>query len=176
MHPAPTRPSARWLVGAVLLAVVGCRGGERVATPRATMDPDAPLAGYAPCEARSGDADIRPPRGIVLPAGGLVLARRDVDDLVEVDAYVDLTPVQVVAAYEALDEVVILTSEDEVFEAELLLDVGDRRTYVQARAVCERGSNLLLLTTPADGGGAVPVPSGASAPVPSPGGPSPEGA
>lgn len=156
----PAEDARRRLAG--LLAVVvaaACGGDARSTTPRATFGSDGALARLPACSTPTPGAAAAPEH-VVLPDGATVLEHRAAPPLDEVRAYVALTPEDVIAAYDGTPGVVVVTREAEVIESELLLTIGDRRQYVQARAVCQRGSQLLVVSASAGGAGALPSPRG----------------
>ena len=108
------------------------------------------------------------PTGFTAPDGAIVQAVTPQDPLTSVTAYIAKTPEAVRQAYESLDGIEVLSSEDEIFEAELLVTDGEHRTYVKATAACQQGSHLLAVVAPEAEAGILPTPAGSPAPLPVP--------
>ena len=152
--------SIRWaaglLAGAVLAAGCGTAG------PAATAGPAGgdPYAGYPACgDAPAAAADAEPVTGLVLPAQATVQSASAAGPLTTVNAYVPATPLAIRAELTALEGVEVLHAEDEVFEAELLLAAGGRRSLVKAVAVCDAASRIVSVVGP-HGGEGLPSPGG----------------
>lgn len=79
--------------------------------------------------------------------------------LIEVHGYIATTPIRVRQFYEREPDLTILDLEDEIVEAEVLVERGAHRTYMKANAVCSDGSTILAMVGPS-GTGAIPTPSG----------------
>lgn len=143
----------------VVLALAGCGP----AVEDAPADPTGPLTALPACEEPAPPIDEPPGEGVVLPEGARLLEQVEQGPAINAAGYVELTPIEVRLAYEALaerDGLMLLSSEDEVFEAELLLEADGRRIFVRATAACDRGSNLLVVSAPAGADAAVPTPQG----------------
>jgi hypothetical protein len=146
-----------WAAG-LGLALVACGPGIE-----APADVTGPLTALPACDPAPAPLGADPDDGVVLPDGAVLVEQTEVGPTTSAAAYVGLTPIQVRLAYEELDGrdgLTVLSSEDEVFESELLLASAERRTFVRATATCDRGSNLLVIAAPADAAGAVPAPQG----------------
>ena len=143
--------------------LAACGGGA----PPAPADQTAPLEALPDCTDIPTEA-AEAPEGFTAPEGTIVVQVTPQDPLVNVVGYLKMTPTEVRLAYEALDGIQLLLSEDEVFEAELLVSDGDHRTYVKATAACKRGSHLLAVVAPEVSASGLPVPQGAASATPAP--------
>jgi len=148
----------RWIVAAMCVALTGC--GD-------------PAPGTAPLEALPACTEppaavAEPPEGFIAPEQAVILQVTPQRPIVQVTAYLPMTPVRARLAYEELDDIKVLISEDEVFEAELLVSNGGYRTYVRATATCREGSHLLAVVAPESAASALPTPAGTPSPVPLP--------
>ena len=153
-----------WMVGMALLGLVasGCTQPGPVAGP--TAQPTAFALDLPPCgKSPSPDPDPPPP-GAVVPPGARITAVREQAPLVQLNGYVTSTPRQVRAWVEAESGLDVVASEDEGYEAELLVTDGTWRTFVKARAVCEEGSLLAEVIAPEDSDAVLPTPAGRSTP------------
>lgn len=175
------RRSTAWglaVAAAAALALSGCAGdppAEDGAPPDAAetatnggtsatdeIDPAAlePLTALGPCEIEPNEIDDPPAEGLVLPPGAVLTEQAEDGPLTTTRGYVPMTPVQVRDWYQRNDELEIVQIEDEVREAEALLDSGDRRLFVKAQAVCELGSVFLAVVAPQAAEGQLPAPAG----------------
>lgn len=126
-----------------------------------TPDDGSPLTALPPCgpppSASASAADVP---GLVLPAEVIItLTRVATPELVEVRGYIATTPIRVRQFYEQEPDLTILSIEDEIFEAEVLVERGAYRTYMKANAACSDASTIYAMVGPA-GSGAVPTPTG----------------
>lgn len=103
--------------------------------------------------------------GLVLPEEAVITEVSAQGPVTTVRAYLPMTPVQVREHYAHRDDVDLLSIEDEVFEAEVLLDSGEHRVFLRAMTLCAEGSSLLAIVAPAAVGGELPVPDGTPAPA-----------
>lgn len=175
------RRSTAWglaVAAAATLAVAGCAGGSPAqdgASPDATdpptnggtsatdgIDPAAlePLTALGPCEIEPNAIDDPPAEGLVLPPGAVLTEQAEDGPLTTTRGYVPMTPVQVRDWYQRHEELEVVQIEDEVREAEALLDSGDRRLFVKAQAVCELGSVFLAVVAPQADEDQLPAPAG----------------
>jgi hypothetical protein len=92
----------------------------------------------------------------VVPDGLVVTDAQEVGPLYQITGFLEQTPVEVRDAYADSAELVYL--EDEGFEAELLVDTGDYRTFIKAQVRCRTGSIVSVIGAPDDEGEALPVP------------------
>ncbi len=174
-----TRTTVRLAV-AVALLLAGCTpegpaapgtetaqpaDGAATIAPGSVPDPDdvdparlEPLDGLPTCPSppTAVDADVG---DLPLPVDAVVTSA-DVDgSLQSIQGFTPRTPVQVLVDYLRLDGWSVLSAEDEVFEAELLLERDGLRVFAKAQANCSRGSAFVLFGSrdPA----LVPAPQGA---------------
>jgi len=148
-----------WLVVPMVLLVAGCAAdapAEPPAAATATLapgsvpDPDdidparlEPLDGLPPCPsppaAVGGDTGDLP-----LPVDAVVTSAEVDGNLQSIQGFTPRTPVEVLVDYLRLHGWTVLTAEDEVFEAELLLERDGLRVFAKAQANCSRGSAFVL--------------------------------
>ena len=155
-------------VSVVLVALVaGCGGGgdgsgrETAAVPAVTStQPPAkggPLTDLPECTAppeAAEDAVVEDATGdLVLPEDTVVTGVEDLGELVNVQGYVALTPIQVRKSYAAAPGLELYALEDELYEAEVLFGSADNRVFVKAQAQCQQGSILSVFVGPEDGEG-----------------------
>lgn len=145
---------------AVALVLIPACGPAGPVTPRATFDVEGPLTGYGPCATPPGEAVPIPDR-MVLPDGALVTSQRVEDPLTEVNGFIPLTPVQIRRSYEARDDIGIISIEDEIVEAEILVELDGYRTFVKATVICDTGSQFVAVGADNVAASAVPTPTGA---------------
>ncbi|MEO2104614.1 MAG: hypothetical protein ABGZ36_03120, partial [Actinomycetota bacterium] len=147
VQPLPVGPSRRTLrrLGAGLLFVIfaaGCGGG-------ATDPAAAALAALPACDEAAehlpAPSDVA---GLVLPEGSRVTEVTRGGPVVTVSAEVSRTPVDVRNEYHDRDDLEVLSAEDETFESEVLVRVGDHRMYLRAVALCAQGSGLTAVIGP----------------------------
>lgn len=154
----PRRPPALAIVAIIGLLAAGCASET---TPTAGLASAAPVAAAPPCTAApEPEPGAQVPEGVVLPPGWVLEDVAQDGPAVQVTGYVGSTPVEVREFYQAQDDIRIELIEDEVVEAEILYVHAGRRVYVKAQAVCDRGSQLLVVSAPASAGGSVPTPRG----------------
>jgi len=151
------------VVAALALALVGCTAdGEP-----AGLNPTGPtersstpaISGLPPCESEPPAAEDTEVPGLVVPDGAVVTTVTPQDPLTRVDGYVAMTPVEVRAYYQQLDDLQIILIEDEVYEAEVLLSDGEYRSYVKALAQCAQASRFLVVVAPEGEGVTLPAPA-----------------
>lgn len=153
-----TRRWARLLVAAfVAVGAVAC--GASDATPDAAATPVQPRLPECVPPTPPGPVEVGPK--VPLLDEMIPTSSRTSGSMHQVSGWIARTPREVRAAYENLPGLTLVTSEDEVFEAELLFGAGDRRVYVKANSVCEGGSIMELWSSPEEG--EVPVPKGGDA-------------
>lgn len=147
-------------VAVALLAVVGCSDPEPQVTDRG--DPLGQLEALADCQdppAAQGEA----PEGLMLPEGAVIQKVTPQGPLVNVTAYVPMTPVQFEESYRELG-VEILISENEIYEAEMLVSDGSHRNFLKAAALCKKGSSVLAVVAPEVDAEGLPIPQNAPTP------------
>lgn len=137
---------ARWF--ALIAALVLSSACSSPATS-AIEEPDGPDGAVMAGEARLPECGPPPPAvpapdGVPLLPEVVVTGVSEQDPVVLVRGWIGATPREVRAGYEQLPETTLVASEDEIVEAELLLDNGPRRVYVKASSVCDGGSLLEL--------------------------------
>ncbi len=110
--------------------------------------------------------DALPADGLVVPPGTILTEQSTDGPLTTVKGYVPMTPVQVRVWYQIQPDLTIIQGEDEVREAEALLDNGEHRLFLKAQAICEEGSVFLAVVAPQVAGDAVPAPAGTVTPAP----------
>jgi hypothetical protein len=170
--------STPWYVGAVVhlttaLLLAGCSdpapGVDGAVAPGqidpAEVDPALlePLTALGPCPPPppplAGGGDVA---GLVLPEGAVVTSITRTDPVVQVQGWIPMTPIQVRVHYAGRSDVEVLSAEDEVREAEVLVTDGSHRLFVKAQAACDLGSAFVAVIAPEDAAGAVPTPAGAA--------------
>jgi hypothetical protein len=141
-------------VAVAALAMLACGDPQPELTEQG--DPLGPLEALADCEglpAAEGEA----PDGLMLPDGAIIQKVTPQGPLVNVTAYVPMTPVQFEQTYRELD-VEILITENEIYEAELLVSNGTHRNFLKAAALCKEGSSVLAVVAPEVDAEGLPVP------------------
>jgi hypothetical protein len=131
--------------------------------PTGGIDPAllAPLPALGPCPPTpegddAADSDLE---GLVLPPTAVITQVNDNGPLTQLRGWVERTPVEVRAFYQdGSAGLEVLTIEDEVREAEVLVTDGATRLFVKAQAQCERGSFFVAFLAPASAADALPVP------------------
>ena len=146
-------------VAVALLVLAGCSDPEPALTKQG--DPLGALEALADCQGMpAGDAEA--PEGLLLPEGAVIQKVSPQGPLVNVTAYVPLTPVQFEQTYREMD-VEILIAENEIYESELLVSDGTHRNFLKAAALCKKGSSVLAVVAPEVDAEGLPVPQRAAA-------------
>lgn len=148
---------------AIVLTLTACGGGQQTPQPG---DLTAPLEVLPACGPAPAPADVELPPGLVLPDDTVVTSVTTRGPLSQVTGYVAMTPVQLRRYYEERGDLEQLQIEDEVFEAEILVSDGSRRTFVKARAACSQGSDVFAVVAAETDAGAVPAPAGTPSTMP----------
>ena len=130
-------------------------------------DAAAPLEALPDCS-EPPDPSGEAPEGFIAPEGTVIQAVTPQKPLINVTAYIPATPGKVRQEYAKLEGIEVLISEDEIFEAEMLVSDGDHRTYAKVTAICREGSNMLAVVAPELEAGALPTPAGTPSPIPIP--------
>lgn len=143
-------------LAAAVLALVAC--SDEQPALNAQGDPLGPLEALAECDA-APDPGGEAPDGLLLPDDAVIQNVTPQGPLVNVTAYVPMTPVQFEQVYRELD-VEILISENEIYEAELLVSDGRHRNFLKAAALCKQGSSVLAVVAPEVDAEGLPVPQG----------------
>lgn len=153
------------IVVVLLLMAVAC-GQSDTAADDGALDPTGPLEALPACEPPPTPAedDVT---GLIVPDEVIVQQVTPGEPLVNVAAYVPMTPVQFELAYDELDGVTVLHSENEIFEAELLVSDGTHRNFLKASATCSEGAQLIVVIAPEVDAEGLPVPQQATT-VPAP--------
>lgn len=158
------------VLGAVL---PGCA----TAPPAPAPAPSASAAGvFGPLEALPECATppapgAEPVPGLVLPEGSVVLKVQEQKPVTTVTAFTPFTPAQFERTYAKNADLTVLLTENEVYEAELLVSNGTHRNFLKASATCSLGSQVLAVVAPEVDAEGLPLPQGATktaAPTPAP--------
>ena len=158
-----------WLAACGCVAVLTACSGEppATATPQPTIDPLGPLTALPACPSPPAGRDEQV-AGLVLPEGSVVTAVQAQDPLTTVQALVPLTPAQFEAHYATRDDLQVLITENEIYEAELLVSDGSHRNFLKATATCDSGSQVLAVVAPEVDAEGLPLPQGAATATPAP--------
>ena len=157
------RPYVLSLVLAALVAAACADGG--VPAAQQTPDYSGPLTALPPCEAPpEGTGEVV--KGLIAPEGIIVTDVRVQKPLTNVTAYIEQTPIQFEAGYTKMSDITILSSENEIFEAEMLISDGKYRNFLKAAAACDQGSQLLIVIAPEIAAKGLPTPAGSPSPLP----------
>lgn len=84
----------------------------------------------------------------MLPERAVVTSQTRADPLVNVQGYVEMTPIQVRVFYQQNRDVEVLSVEDEIQESEVLVQADGYRLFVKTQAVCELGSVFVAIVAP----------------------------
>ena len=161
------RLTAGLLAGALALAIGGCEPSSPSSAESAIAPADGalsaedggPINGLPACQPPPNAADEEPVAGVPLPEDAVITAVERGDPLTTLHGYIPQTPVQVRQFLESRS-LRVLNIEDEITESEALVSNGRQRVYIKARAVCDLGSELLVVVAPEVAGQAVPAPRG----------------
>lgn len=158
------------ITGALLTSCSGSAAPANEAAasgaPVPTEDPSI-LAALPECSTPPPAAADVEVEGLTLPKGSVVTQVTPQKPLVNVNSYVPLTPAVFEAAFTTMDGVEVLFSENEIFEAEMLISTGEHRNFHKASASCQRGSMVLTVVAPEVDAQGLPLPAGATAaPIP----------
>lgn len=145
---------------ALVLALTAC-GGEGTATFDPDEPPTGPLVALPGCDDPPAGTDDPTPDGAALPDGLAVSQVVPQGPITTLTGYVPTTPVNVRLGYEAREDLELIIIEDEVFESEMLVSTGTRRTYVKATAICATGSTVTAMVADELDAEGLPVPAGA---------------
>lgn len=121
-------------------------------------------ADFIDCEPLPDPVPGELPAEMVVPDGFVLLELSEVGPLVSARGLLDATPVDVRDAFIEREDVSVVYLEDEGFEAEVLVDSGDWRTYIKASVRCRTGSVVQMILGPDDEAATLPVPGQAQAP------------
>lgn len=157
------RPLAAAVAGVLLGACGGAAEPAPSGRPATAASPTVGvLEAFSECPSPPAgiDTDVE---GLTLPEGSVVTKVTPQKPLVNVNAYVPMTPVEFENAFQGLEGVTILFSENEIFEAELLISNGSHRNFYKATATCRQGSTVLAVVAPEVDAKGLPLPAGATA-------------
>ncbi len=149
------------LLLAVALLATACSGGGGDTVQAVSEAAPAPLGnelyeGFVECEPLPEAIEFDAPDAIIIPDGMVVTAFSEVGPLVQLTGFIDETSVDIRDVY--ADDAQLVYIEDEGFEAEILVDSGDYRTFLKASIRCRTGSVLSVIGAPDDETDALPVP------------------
>ena len=149
------------LAAVVGLSLVACQAEQP--TDPASRDPAGPLEALAPCAAPP-EPTADPVEGLIVPEETILQQVTPSDPLINVGAYVAMTPVEFEQYYRGLADIEILVGENEIYEAELLVSDGTYRNFLKATAVCDRGVQIIAVVAPEVDAEGLPLPQGATPP------------
>lgn len=145
----------------VVMAATACAGSQGAATFDPDQPPTGPLVALPDCEDPPIGTDDPTPEGAALPDELAVSQVVPQGPITTLTGYVPTTPVNVRLGYEAREDLELIIIEDEVFESEMLVSTGTRRTYVKATAICATGSTVTAMVADELDAEGLPVPAGA---------------
>ena len=147
----------------------GCAPLEPAASPTSgSSAPPGALTALPACGTEPAGIDDQV-EGLILPDSSVVREVTRQDPLTNVTVWVPLTPEQFQRSYTDRKDVTILLSENEIYEAEMLITNGTHRNFLKAGAQCQTGSQVLVIVAPETASSNLPVPPNASpAPTPKP--------
>lgn len=131
-----------------------CGSGDDTAPEPPTQEPAPTAVAGEPiplgCEPAVPATRVATPRGLVVPDGVRVIAestrkRPDDDRITVVEGYVERVPSQLVKEFKAAKGIEIQFSEDEEFEAELLVSDGRYRAFWKVVRACLAASRFTAL-------------------------------
>lgn len=155
---------AALLAGMLLTACGGpapAPGDTPAPTASASGAPE--LSALAACQAPPAPAADAEVEGLSLPDGAVVTKVTPQKPLITVNAYVPMTPAAFESSFQDLDGVKILFSENEIYEAEMLISNGAFRNFHKATATCRNGSTVMAVVAPEVDAKGLPLPAGATA-------------
>lgn len=147
-----------------VLALAACGNGD--AAPVEQGDPTGPLEALPAC-AQPPEPTTDEVRGLLLPEGAVVTSVQEQGPVTNVTGYVRMTPVAF-EKYYADGDLNVLISENEIYEAELLVSDGEFRNFFKATATCRDGADVLVVVAPEVDAEGLPVPQGLDAATPAP--------
>lgn len=145
---------------AVRLLTVVLFGAAACASAAPTAGHDLDTSAYPPCVAHPSPPPLPAVPGLVLPAEAIPFSAYEVGPLTQVEGVVSLTPVQAREFYEQHADVEVLSAEDELVEAELLVTDGTHRMFVKVQVACAGGSNFTATVGDEGDSDRVPTPAG----------------
>lgn len=102
--------------------------------------------------------------GLVAPPSTVLTSVAVDDPLTQVEAIVELDPIAIHAFYREESGLESLVLEDEILEAEGLLQTEGHRFFFKARAMCRTRSVVLYIVAPDTGEATLPQPAGSPPP------------
>lgn len=160
------------------LLLAGCAPAETDTAPArarvtdgVTIDRSARLDAMPPCTEDqrpepAPDGDLELLTGLVVPPEATITSVEADGPLVNAEAYVDLTPIEIRQYYQNYLRLKADMIEDEIFEAEALMRSPTHRFYVKAQAICRDASIVFYVLSEEGGGGEVPTPANTQPPDP----------
>ena len=163
------RTTIAWLLTVGLLAVACVNDPEAGGTTTAsgagptagattTTDPNELYRDFVECDPLPESIPFEPVEGMATLDGVAVTDVSETGPITSVTGLVDQTPVDIRDAFVDRDDVELVYLEDEGYEAEILLDTGDWRTFIKATIRCRTGSVIAFIVAPDEESQALPVP------------------
>ncbi len=156
-----TRPIVALAATLLAAGTTACGGPSTTAPPAPAAAPSDLYAGFAPCDPLPDPVAHEPVEGLVAPEGMVVVSVRETGPVTAVTGFVDATPLELRDAFAGRPGVEVLHVEDEGFEAEVLVDAGDFRTFLKATIRCRTGSVVALVVARDADAEQLPAPGGA---------------
>jgi hypothetical protein len=155
------RPFGLLLTLVFLAAACTAGGGDAVDAADgepsgAPVDPNALYEGFVECETLPDPIEFDAPEEVIIPEGMVVTGYSEVGPLVQLTGFIDATPVDLRDVY--AEDAQLVYIEDEGFEAEILIDAGEYRTFLKASIRCRTGSVMAVIGAPNDETDSLPVP------------------
>ena len=137
-------------MAAALLA--GCGGDGSSSTRTGTTSPAAPAPSF---EVPPGCERAAPKTVVTAPVPGLVASTTPVifeavgktGTATRAKGFIAMKPGQFVAEFRARKDVQLLFSENEGFEAEVLVAAGETQTFYKLTSACDGGSEVVAVVT-----------------------------
>ena len=141
--PRSARCTVVAIAALVSTTLIGC-GTQEVVPPPPAGAVSKDLDRLPPCDPpEAPDEPLR--QDVLLPPGAYLTVVETEGPLTTANGWAPLSPVDLRAFYEVpLDGWELVTAEDEVVEAEVLLRSAAHRFFVMARAACPEGSSLYV--------------------------------
>lgn len=124
------------------------------------------LGRLPPCDTVQDDGQTIDLDGLIMPAGSAVIDVTEEGNLTTVEALVPINPVEVRQFYEYQNLGVLKTImvEDEILEAEVLVESRTHRLYVKAQAICPSQSTIYVVVAKGGTDARLPQPGDPNAP------------
>jgi hypothetical protein len=171
--PRMTQSRVVAVVGLAVALTACATPSDPAAQPSASADSvaaasDNVLGGLPECTTPATGSD-ETVAGLTVPDEFVVLKVEKQKPLTNITGFVPLTPAAFERSFATMKDITILLTENEVFEAELLVTNGSHRTFLKATATCSTGSTVLAVVAPEVDAEGLPVPQRATAtPTPIP--------